>query len=654
MAMDSAKGILRVENVEISMEGGVVCRGQRILAVGIYGIVGLYNTLRDALMASLTVPAATDSNLKFHGRIFFEGNLISYKELRKMMNPFVMFYSCESVQSSLEFVNFSKVKDVIGIFDLERIKKLPISKLTVLESRRWEAAISAASESKVIVLRDFHATYEATKKYLSFLGEYARSNRAIVLVEVDSPLEYDLDGCIIIGKNEFECINFSTEKDLCKHRGILFKSFLKNLEVKCDAKKGAKEDDSEVFGSKSFSSLTDTGEQSDVLENIAKSSGKEMDSSIVYYKDGEQTSNHVEGFVLKTCDGINDTETIIFEDITVLHNVQSIKPLSNADQKTSTTTSRPVCRYFLGYGIKELLFEWFFSVDIRLSLLLTRRKYLLEEKRAKDFKKFMVSFLMHLYLAIILKFKASVFNDATSISDIFQGFLEAFRERLVFLSELMGRILATSIRDLICNIIHAPSASATLAFSTGKMAGELIWQIRAYNWDLIDYKIISTGVYFFIFTRGGTMINEEKAQVHSHANRIYSPGTYFFHIFIYLILKSWIPVLLMSYILNFNFVLIFLITGTFTCTLMNLVLNLKLKYLFMCIILAFNLLYPLDQECYQKSFFLRHSESFNFLVACRQFPLACPKEKLILLCCLLRAFLFIYLFFCYIFSRLYD
>ncbi|AFN82943.1 hypothetical protein EROM_050090 [Encephalitozoon romaleae SJ-2008] len=656
--MESAKGILRVENVEITVEEGVVCRGQRILAVGIYGITGLYNALRDALMASLTVPAATDSNLKFHGRIFFEGNLISYKELQKMMNPFVMFYSCESVQSSLEFVNFSKVKDVMDIFDLDRIKKLPISKLTVSESRRWEAAISAASESKVIVLRDFHATYEATKKYLSFLGECARRNRSIVLVEVDSPLEYDLDGCIIIGKNDFECINFSTEKDLCKYREILFKSFLKGLEVKCDSKKQAKKDDSEVFGSMFLGSPTDTGGHFDVLESIVRPSGKEAGSGIVYYKGTEQARNHVEGFLLKTCDTINHAETTIFEDITVLHNVQGIRPFSNTEQKASATTSRPVCKYFLGYemkdGMKELLFEWFLSVDIRLSLLLTRRKYFLEEKRPKGFKKFMVSFLMHIYLAIILRFKASVFNDAVSISDIFQGFLEAFRERQTFLSELMGRILAASIRDVIYSMMHAPRASVALAFSTGRMAREIIWRIRVYNWDLVDYKIISTGVYFFIFTKGGTIINEERAQIHSHANRIYSSGTYFFHIFIYLILKSWIPVLLMSYILNFNFVLIFLITGTFTCTLMNLVLNLKLKYLFMCMILAFNLLYPLDQECYQKSFFLRYSESFNFLVACRQFPLACPKEKFMLLCCLLRAFLFIYLFFCYTFSKLYD
>ncbi|KAG5859623.1 hypothetical protein KMI_05g08050 [Encephalitozoon hellem] len=652
--MGNSKGTLRIENVEITMEGVVVCRGQRILAVGIYGIVGLYNTLRDAFMASMTVPAATDSNLKFHGRIFFEGNLISYNELRRMMNPFVMFYSCESVQSSLEFVNLSKVKDMIDIFDLEEIKKLPISKLTVSESRRWEAATSVASESKVIVLRNFHTPYEDTKKYISFLGKYARSNRAVILVEVDSPSEYDLDGCVIIGKNNFECINFRVKKDLCRYKEVLFESLLKSLEVKCNDKKETKANGSVVPGGESSATPTGASEDSDIPRDITRFSEKATSPDMIHSRNRSHPNNYNRDFLLETRGVISHTETRIFEDRIVVHNIRDIKPPSNTEKKTSALEPRPSCKYCWLYGMKELLFEWFFSVDIRLSLLLTRRKCFLEEKRTKDFKKFMVSFLMQIYLAVILKFKASIFKDAVSISDVFQGFLEALKERFVSLSGLTESILSASIRNLVWGIIYVPGSCVSMALSTGRATGEFIERIRAYNWDLIDYKIMSTGVYFLIFTRGGTMINEEKAQFHSNANRIYSPGTYFFHIFIYLILKSWIPILLMSYILNFNFALIFLVTGTFICTLLNLVLNLKLKYLLMCMVLAFNLLYPLDQELCQKSFFLRYSESFNFLVACRQFPLACSREKFTLLYCLLRAFLFIYIFFCYMFSRLYD
>ncbi|UYI27799.1 hypothetical protein J0A71_08g16860 [Encephalitozoon cuniculi] len=652
MGNPKVNGILKIENVEITVEGREVCKSQRILAAGVCGITGLYNTLRDALIASLTIPAVPSTDLRLCGSISFGGSPMSYKELQKMMNPFVMFYSCESVQSSLEFVNFSKVNNMIDAFDLESIRKSAISGLTVSESRRWEAAISVASEAKIIVLRDFHSPYETTKKYLSFLGEYARNTGCLILVEVDFPLEYGLDGCITIGSDGFECTNFYIEEEVRRYRRTLFENFLRETEVKHDSKKGRKENISDVSVEDFLDSPTDVSGSSGAIEHTLLENTANLIAPCCQNASEVDKYSAAPGLDASSDSAYLDVDA--FKDDVVVHKIQSTGLLQSLERKA--IWKEPMKNCYMS-SLKALFAQYFCSVDIRLSLLLTRRKCVLEERRTKDFKKFIVSFLMHVYLAIILKFKASIFNDAAfgttlTFSGAFQSLLEVFREWSVFAEKLVKKILTTSICTVANDALHIPSLFFTSAVSIGRETMVFIGKIRSYNWDLVDYKIISTGIYFIIFTRGGTMVNEERAQVHSQVNRIYSPGTYFFHIFIYLVLKTWIPVLLVSYILSFNFAPIFLITGTFTCSLLNLVLNLKLKYMFMCITLAFNLLYPLDEESFRKSFFLRYSESFNFLVACRQFPLAPLRERSILLYRLLRAFLFIYLFFCYRFSRI--
>ncbi|ADM11460.1 uncharacterized protein Eint_050110 [Encephalitozoon intestinalis ATCC 50506] len=643
--MDRTKGILKVENVEITMEGQVICRNQKIEAVGVYGISGLYNALRDALMASLTIPVISDTSLRFYGNISFDGSPISYKELRKMMNLFTMFYSCESVQSSLEFVNFSKVKDVMSAFELEAINSCELSKLGISESRRWEAAVNVASGSKVVVLRNFHSPYKNVRKYLSFLVEHARNNGSVIFVEDDFPLEHGLNGCVIIKKDGFECVNFSIEKEFYRYKRVLLEIFLKELEVKQNDEKDAKESNSSAS----------INESSDGSWDMAGPLGKPVGFS-AFRGNALNSDKYIEDSEIDFHGNFTDPRIVIFDDA-VVYKLKDPQLSSNSEQKISDVSKT----YDRGNSccwirrIEELFTKWFFSVDIRLSLLLTRRKCFLEEKKTKDFRKFIVSFLMQVYLAIILKFKGSIFNDTTifSMLSTFLNPLEVSKRWETSVEDLIKRILSTPISTMVRCFVDFPGVCFSLMGSTFRNTGKFIGQIRSYNWDLVDYKIISTGVYFLVFTRGGTMVNEERFQNYSRRNRIYSPGTYFFHIFIYLFLKAWIPVLLISYILNFNFVPVFLVTATFTCALLNLVLNLKLKYMLMCIALAFNLLYPLDGEHFQKSFFLRSSESFNLLVACRQFPLASsPREKLILLGCLLRGFLFIYFFFCYIFAKI--
>lgn len=648
------KGLLRIENIEIGVGGDVICKNQRIVVSGIYGIAGFNNILRNALIISLTTPVAPEmDDLRFYGSISFGGRLMSYKELQQMMNPFVMFYFCESVRHTLEFVNFRQAKSMVERFDLEKICGLSIASLSVDESRRWEAAISMASGAKLIVLRGFHSTHDATTRYLSFLGEYARSSGRIVLVEVDSPLEYDLDGCILVGQSTFECINFSMESELRMYKKIHLEGFLRELAAGF-SRKVEEKGGSCITALKESADPCREGQNPKPLGHIdalSTTSTTPSSMSAVQYRNGFPATSH--GIGLKPW--AQEIE-MLKEDI-VVYRVKSPKASPSARYRTPT----PLGRILAGknhwiHGLKRMLKQYFYCMDIKFSLLLTRRKYILEETEAKEFRKFIFSFLMQIYLAIILKFKTlllnSTFESLLMIPRVVRNALEASIE--------WGRGIASSMeKELmdpghvtahnVLRIVRVLLRSLPPICRKGMM---FLNQIRSYNWDLMDYKIMSTGIYFLIFTRGGTMINEERTQVYSHANRIYSPGTYFLHIFVYLILKTWIPILLISQLLNFGFALVFLITGTFICCLLNLILNLKLKYICMCATLAFNLLYPLSRENFRKSLFLRNSEPFNFLVACREFPLASAEEKPMLLYCLVRAFLFIYLFFCYRFSKL--
>lgn len=574
-----ARKSLRIENIEISVDDEILCTAQRLEARGLCGVVGAHSELRRALLSLLTRPAAPDiANLKFCGDIFCDDSPVEYSELLCMMNPFTMFYSEETVSSSLEFVNFFGAKSLMAVFDLARLQNIPISRLSVSESRAWEAAVNVASNSKIIVLKDFQTAHEQKKRYLSFLRDHARVQRCIIFVEIDCALESEFDGCIVVGQDSLECIDLTSNAGTSRSQDI----FLHPLQ------------------------------------------------------DG--SSRH----------------SLCIED-RVVHRMQ---PRTEHPRRKRSPRAEPElqCRSNRNTTTLERIFNfYFYSINLRSSLVLARRKYMFKERRVDDLKKFFLSILVQIYLAVLVKFKGSILQNMFDFVFTIPRFLYLVLGILkVGLSFIMSPLPRRSFRMDI-DIVHLASRLLSSMFSPvvffGSRTQSFFSTVRTFTWDSADYKIISTGIYFLVFMKGGSIINEERAQIYRYVNRIYSPGTYFAYIFAYLVLTTWIPVLLISYALNLGFALVFLLTGTFVCSLLNLTSNMKFKYLCVSVVLAFNLLYPLNHEHHPKGFFFKYSESFNLLVTCRELPFVSAAEHSLCIYRLFRAFAMIYIFFCYKFSK---
>lgn len=633
--MDPAlREVLRIENIEISVDGDVLCRGQRLSLGGLYGVVGLHNRLRASLLSLMTRSAVLDVvNLKFSGDIFFEDIPMEYGELQGMMNPFVMFYSDESVRSSLELANFSDVERLMGVFDLARVQSLPISRLSVSESKAWEAAINVASGARIIVLKDFQSSYESRRRYLSFLRRHAGVHRCVILAELEFPLEHELDGCVLVGRDTLRCVSFSEETGICHYQNL----YLELLQMSEDSDDTAREHRWSDMSPK-LSSVA-TGEAED-LESPLQC---RIDGFVRFYSEEELGDRTVfEGDV-----DASSRRVVKGDDAVGLQSGEGCTgPTESGPRYRSNRNTTTIGRIFTRY---------FYSIDLKSSLILARRKYILKERRLDDLKRFLISLLAQVYVALIMKFKGEIaqgLQDLVFSAPKAVGLLRQMsRNVFSFAADPVPRVLGMLEEGVLCLVCRLLCLALRPAVFFGQKARSFFVLMRSLDWDSADYKVISTGIYFLVFMKGGTIVNEEKAQICSYVNRMYSPGTYFAYIFLYLVLTAWIPILLVSQILGFDFALIFLATGTFVCSLLNLIANMKFKYLCVCVILAFNLLYPLNSEQFQKGFFFKYSESFNFLVTCREFPFVQPAERPVYAYRLLRAFGLIYLFFCYKLSK---
>lgn len=647
-----SKKLLRIDNIEIIVGEETLCRGQSLSLYGIYGVVGSYNKLRNSLLSLLTVQVILDvTGLKFSGEIFYGGQVLKYCELQELMNPFVVFHSEESVKSSLELVNFLKAKELIEVFGLVKVKETSISRLSIAESRAWETAICIASNARLIILRDFQTSHELLKKYLTFLREYVRARDCVILLEMDSPVEYGLDGCVIVGKNTFECIDFSRGIGLHRCQGYYM---LHLLDEKID--NSVHMEKNVAKGKGEFS----TNPQS---ENVTKSSDL-MEFRHLGVLGRERKSCKQE--VIDRYLDFYSKEPI--ESDRIVYNIKSKddfrknKNLKNSESKRRNTHQVDgmwckvrYCRARKMTFLERIFTLYFYSVDIRTSLLLARRRYIFKDRKVENLERFFLSLLCQIYLTILVNFKGSLLQNTFDFVFTIPRFLHLVLGLFkVGVSLIMNPNPLKDIKQ-DSSVLHLVSRFMTSTLDSLMIIG---WKtksffalVRSFSWDSADYKVISTGIYFLVFMKGGTIANEERMQVYSYLNKIYSPGTYFVYMYAYIVLTTWIPILIISYVLNFGFAFVFLITGTFICSLLNLIFNMKLKYLCVCVILAFNLLYPLGNEQFQKGFFFRYSESFNLLVACREFPFATPPEKLHHVYCLVRAFVMTYIFFCYKLSR---
>jgi len=599
---ESVRSTLTIEGVEMIVDGKHVCNNQVIFAKGIYGIGGLSNGIRRIILDSLTKSSLPDNNemLNVYGNILYNGKPIYYDELQGMMNPYKIFYSNESVRHSLEFINFRDAKELMEMFDLTDLQNTSISELSISESRLWETAINLASELKVIVLRDFQTRHSLEKKYLSTLKSYSVSNQCVILVETEYSMEFGLDGCIVIKKNEVECLDFHENAGIQRFETI-------NADL--------------------------------LYDSFRRRSRPYKTFSLRMVGDAE-------------CPGKNNGYGLWQDDLAVHRvkcvdtdpcsaNVNNCKKVHDEESK-ARIESQSQSAY------------WLYDMNINTSLALTRRRCILEEKKTKRLKKLFFSFSIQICILLILKLKYIMLNQFSNASVISYVQLDRLGicEAECLMRYLLSKIHLRIDRILKQMLLHTVCFILSLAKSLIRWVVESFIYMKTHDWSLMDYKIISTGIYLLVLIRGSAVINEEKAHVYCHVNKIYSPGTYFFHIFIYLVLKIWIPVLVVFYILNNVWVsLIFLATGTFVCILINLTMRLKLKCICICAILSFNLLYPLDCENVGKSFFLKYSESFNFFVACREFSYSPLEKKMAQLYRLLRAYLCMYVFFCHKLSR---
>ncbi|KAM0672479.1 hypothetical protein OCOL_000699 [Ordospora colligata] len=600
---EDGRSVLAIEGVEMIADGKCLCNNQVIFVKGIYGIGGLSNAIRRIILDSLTNFSLTDNNemLNIYGDILYNGNKICYDELQDIMNQYKVFYSSESVRHSLEFINFRDAEKLMDMFDLTELQDTSISELSISESRLWETAINLASSQKVIILRDFQAKYSLEKKYLSALKSYSVSNRSIILVETEYFMEFGLDGCVFIKTNEVECVDFHSNAGIRRFEAI-------NANLAYDSFRRP----FRPYRAFNF-------RMADDARCLKKSNVYEMcRNDLVVYKLG-CIDQHIFFRNTSNCKKIDDEQGI---------------------------GSKP--------NIENQSTYWLYSMSINTSLALTRRRCVLEEKKRKRFKRGFFSFSIQVCILLILKLKYAIINQLSNkpVSSYLR--LDKFDicQAEVLIRYLLSRIHLRIDRILKQMLLLMARLIFNLIKSLIRWLIESFIYMKTHNWSLIDYKIISTGIYLLVLTRGSAVINEEKAHMYCHVNKIYSPGTYFFHIFIYLVLKIWIPVLAVFYILNNIWIsLTFLATGTFVCILINLTMRLKLKCICICIILSFNLLYPLDCENISKSFFLKYSESFNFFVACRELPFSPLEKKMKLFYRLLRAYLCMYVLFCYKLSK---
>jgi hypothetical protein len=606
---------LKIESVEITVDGELLCTGQKLKISGIYGITGAHSRLRRSLISLMTrTPQPDLPNLQIYGKMCYDGYPITYSELKEMTNPYVAFNLHETVRSSLEFVNFSVADELMAEFNLTGLQDLELAKLNIAESKAWEAAINIAAEPKVIVLNELFCGHSQGKEYLSIIRRHQRNLNFTALLEVEGEIERELDGLVIVKERGFECISLASEGGLARYNEYLCSLLYESIVP------GPCESD------------VDAVEECPVATRKKDRLRLKEKSFIEHRREADPLRARVSTFMSSTREG------------RTVHRIKKKRPV--VGDKLKLCGANASCEDRQLSVLQRLTTSRIYGIDAFKAFVLARRKYLLKEKKKTDLQRLHLFFITFVYSAMLLKYRKGLAQQGTDaiITSLhsLRGSLDGLRSLTIpstlglILHRGMG-LMAGSLRTCHSLLCFIRSLYSTLRSST---------------WSNTERKILSTLVYFLVFMRGGTLVYEERSQITLYMNRIYSPGTYFAHLFLYLAMSTWFPILFITYVLNLTFLYTFLVTGTFACIWINLIPNLKLKYFCVCLILTFNLLCPFNNEGFEKGFFLANSESFNLFMTCREFAFVSGREQLMYLLRMCRAFVMIYLFFCYKFSKM--
>lgn len=167
---------------------------------------------------------------------------------------------------------------------------------------------------------------------------------------------------------------------------------------------------------------------------------------------------------------------------------------------------------------------------------------------------------------------------------------------------------------------------------------------------LFVYKFASSFVYFFIFYRSSSIITKDTLFIKRYLHISFSPCTYYFHLILYTFIGSALPMFIISILLNIRHLYLFVMNAIFLIPFFNLFSSIKGKIIIISYIVTFNLVYPIMDPNYRKSFFTlaiekyepfnlcrnAYYEDMNFLLLCK---LCCIWTIVWLVYCLMLPFL---------------